>query len=182
MNEPLVVLAVVVAVAGAMAFATWFFFLRKLGWSSAAQNTVVKVPSRGTPPAMKLKYQAGQVWTYRTRPGEKASRLTIVKVEPHGDGTAVHVHISRVSIINPAAPKGKSTFISHMPFAEEAIDRSVLQLVDQSEKLPAFEEGYATWKEQADKGKAGVFTIRVAEAIEGIASAFKGNRRAANRQ
>jgi hypothetical protein len=87
-----------------------------------------------------------------------------------------------VTVINPAAPQGKSTFISHMPFTEEAIDQSVLQLVDQREQLPRFEEGYATWKEQADKGKAGVFTIRVAEAIEGIASAFKRNRRAANRQ
>ncbi|MDB5172486.1 MAG: hypothetical protein JWN51_1259 [Phycisphaerales bacterium] len=131
---------------------------------------------------MRLKYQAGQVWTYRTRPGEKGSRLTIVKIEPYGGGTAVHVYISGVAIVNPAAPKGKSTFISHMPFTEEAIDKSVLQLVDQSEQLPRFEEGYATWKEQADQGKAGVFNVSVAEAIEGVAGAFKGNRRTANRR
>ena len=33
-------------------------------------------------------------------------------------------------------------------------------------------EGYNTWKEQADKGKAGVFTVTVAEAITVIEGAF----------
>jgi thioredoxin reductase len=147
----------------------------------AGRNTVVKLASRPTRLVARYRYQAGQVWTYRNRPGEKASRLTILKVDPSGNGNIVHVHVSRVVIENSAAPHGKSTFITHMPFTEEAIDQSVLQLVDQTEQLPPFEEGYATWKEQADKNNAGVFAIGVAKAIDGIATAFKGDRRAAER-
>lgn len=78
-----------------------------------------------------------------------------------------------VSIQNSAAPDGRSTFISHMPFAEEAIDHSVTQLIEQKQELPDFEEGYATWKEHAEQGSAGVFTIPVAQAIEGIEKAFQ---------
>jgi hypothetical protein len=175
--------AIVFAVSvGVAVIAMLVQLLRKPRSRSAAPGAGIAVVTRPTSPATRPKFQPGQVWTYRTRPGEKASRLTILRVEPYGSGTAVHVYVSGVSIINPAAPKGKSTFISHMPFTEEAIDKSVLQLVDQSEQLPRFEEGYATWKEQADQGKAGVFTVGVAEAIEGIAGAFKGNRRTASRQ
>lgn len=118
-------------------------------------------------------YKPGQVYTYRTRPSEKKSLLTILKVELYGAGTVVHVHISGVSIQNSEAPDGVSTFISHMPFAQQAVDQSVTQLVDQKPQLPDYEEAYAKWKEQAERRKAGVFTLPVAQAIDGIEKAFQ---------
>ncbi len=118
-------------------------------------------------------YKPGQVYTYRTRPSEKKSLLTILKVEPYGAGTVVHVYISDVAIQNSDAPDGVSTFISHMPFAQQAVDQSVTQLVDQKPQLPDYEEAYASWKEQAERRKAGVFMIPVAQAIDGIEKAFQ---------
>ncbi len=85
----------------------------------------------------------------------------------------VHIYISALAIRNPAVPDGVSTFISHMPFAEQALDHSVTQMVEQKTQLPSYEEGYADWKRQADQGKAGVFTIPVAQAIDGIEKAFQ---------
>jgi hypothetical protein len=113
------------------------------------------------------RFEAGQVWTYQTRQGEEDSRLTVVKVEPHDKiGTIVHIRVEGVAQKNPRAPGGFSRVIHHMPFAEEAIRKSVTGLVARGVPVPAsFDEGYAIWKEAFEKGKAGVFTITVAESI-----------------
>jgi len=120
------------------------------------------------------RFQPGQVWSYRTRPGEEGSRLTVVKVEPHEKlGTIVHVRVEGVSQKMLTVPGGVCTVIRHMPFAEEAVQQSVVELLDDDGPVDAsFEEGYGIWKEAFDKGKAGVFTITVAETItfcEGVA-------------
>lgn len=46
------------------------------------------------------KYEPGQVWSYHTRPGEEASRLTVLRVEPYGKpgDLAVHVRVDGVSV------------------------------------------------------------------------------------
>jgi hypothetical protein len=113
------------------------------------------------------KYEPGQVWTYRTRPGEESSRLTVVKVEAHDKlGTIVHVRIDGVAQKNPHSPDGVSRVIHHMPFAADAIDRSVVDLVESGVAIPtSFEEGYRIWKEAVDAGKGGVWTITVAQSI-----------------
>jgi hypothetical protein len=118
------------------------------------------------------KFQAGQVWTYNTRPGEENSRLTILKTEPYGTGTAIHISVEGVSIKNPHVPSGISTQIGHLPFAEEALGKSVIECVATGKDVSASLEGYNTWKEQADKGKAGVFTVTVAEALGVVETAF----------
>lgn len=119
------------------------------------------------------RFEAGQVWAYQTRQGEEDSRLTVVKVESHGKiGTIVHIRVDGVAQKNPHAPGGFSRVIHHMPFAAEAIEKSVTDLVASGVPVPtSFKDGYAIWKESFDKGKAGVFTITVAESItfcEGI--------------
>jgi hypothetical protein len=120
-----------------------------------------------------LRFKPGQVWTYHTRPGEEDSRLLVVKVEPHDKlGTIVHIRVEGVAQKNPHAPEGVSSVIHHMPFAAEAISKSVIELTASDVPVPtSFEEGYGIWKEAFDQGKAGVFTITVAESItfcEGI--------------
>jgi hypothetical protein len=119
------------------------------------------------------RFKPGQVWIYHTRPGEEDSRLMVIKVEPHDKlGTIVHIRVEGVAQTNPHAPLGVSRVINHMPFAAEAIGKSVIELTASDVPVPtSFEEGYGFWKEAFDKGKAGVFTITVAESItlcEGI--------------
>jgi len=90
-------------------------------------------------------FEAGQVWTYQTRPGEEDSRLTVVKVEQQDKlGTIVHIRVDGVAQKNPHAPDGVSRVIHHMPFDAEAIRKSVIELVASGVPVPdSFEEGYA---------------------------------------
>ncbi len=121
------------------------------------------------------KYEPGQVWTYKTRPGEESSRLTIVKVEPHDEiDVIVHIYISDVAIDCPSAPDGVVRNIHHSPYTEGAIDRSVKELESTTDKLPDFKEGYAVWKEGFDEGEAGVFDINVKEGVQVMADAVQG--------
>jgi len=112
------------------------------------------------------KYKSGQVWTYHTREGEQESRLVILHVDSDPKlGTIVHAYIDGVSIKNPHAPSGVATEIGHLPFGEEAIDRSVVQQVG-TRQIPDFKEGYDTWRAAFDSGQGGIFTITAAEAVE----------------
>ena len=53
-----------------------------------------------------------------------------------------------------------------MPISPDALKESVTELVNQTESLPNFEEGYEIWREAFDSGKAGIFTISVKECVE----------------
>jgi len=113
-----------------------------------------------------MKYQVGQVWDYKTRKGEKDSYLTILKIEEYPKaGIVVHVAIDNVSINGPKTGEYYGHTISHMPFSPEALDKSLTDLKESNSTLPEFEGGYDDWKEQFDKGNAGVFSVTVAEAI-----------------
>jgi len=111
-------------------------------------------------------YRPGQVWAYRTRPGEDSSTLTILKVERANTlGTIVHVSVRGLAIRNPNAPDGVIREAAHLPFAREAVDRSVVRRVREGGPLPEYAEGYGEWRRAFDAGKGGIFTITVAEAI-----------------
>ncbi len=111
-------------------------------------------------------FSAGQIWKYKTRPGEEASRLVVCKVETHEKfGTIIHIHVEDLAIKNPRPPGGVSRVIGHLPFAEEALRQSVVTIAGRRKTLPDYEEGYKTWKEAFDAGKAGIFTVPVAEVV-----------------
>lgn len=111
-------------------------------------------------------YQTGQVWSYKTRPGEEDSTLIIVKTEYYDEviGNVVHISVTGVTIKNPNVEGGIIDNVPHMPFSESAITASVVKLIDQGGDLPSFEQGYNKWKNASE----GVFTIQVSEAIEGV--------------
>lgn len=110
------------------------------------------------------KYKPGQVWSYKTRPGEESSRLTILEVETHAKaGILVHVRVSNVKI---KKPDGQIDVIEHLPCAAESLDQSEVELVDENVEVPDFAEGYKLWKEAFDKGQAGVFAVPIAKSIE----------------
>jgi hypothetical protein len=62
-------------------------------------------------------YKPGQVWSYKTRPGEASSTITILRVEATPKlGTIIHV---RVDDIHFSSCKGgpAPTSLAHAPFA-----------------------------------------------------------------
>jgi hypothetical protein len=124
-------------------------------------------PSPPTEKQIVSKYRPGQTWSYKTRKGEESSRIIICKVEPHEKlGNIVHVHVTGVAIKSPASRDGIARTIHHSPYAEAAIDKSVTALIAENGDLPDFNEGYREWKQSFDKGKAGIFTISVAEGVD----------------
>lgn len=118
------------------------------------------------------KFHVGEQWNYRARTGEEKSSLTIVKVESSPKlGVIVHVSLAGLRMKNPRAPNGLSETISHMPFAESAIDKSVTDLVVVNVPLPQFEDGYQQWRSAFDAGKGGIYTVTVAEGVDFIEKA-----------
>jgi hypothetical protein len=113
------------------------------------------------------KFVVGQIWEYQTRKGEEKSTLTIVAVESNKkSGTIVNIYVEGLKIKNPNADEGYSDKIQHLPFSKEAIEKSVIRLIGTTKKLPDYKNGYNEWRTAFDKGKAGVFSITVKEAID----------------
>ena len=118
-------------------------------------------------------FHPGQVWTYQTRPDETSSRLTILKVENlEGLGPVVHISIAGVQVGNPSIPESMIHEIGHMPFAEDALAASVVELESTGADLPDFQDGYDQWLAAVQAGQGGIFTISVAEGVTFIAGAM----------
>lgn len=116
-----------------------------------AQPTVVDDPT----------YKPGQVWSYKTRPGEEESTITILRVETTPKlGTIVHVQIQKWKLENCKGNKGDST-MDHAPFSKAAIDKSVVKLLRTEKDIPDFDEGYKDWLSHC----GGVYTMSVADAL-----------------
>ncbi|KAF0814898.1 hypothetical protein IGB42_00954 [Andreprevotia sp. IGB-42] len=113
----------------------------------------------------------GQTGAYQTRPGEADSTLTILKVEKYNDlGPVVHIRVDKIRMKNPV--KGNVvTNIPHLPFKEAAIRSSITRLLSRATSVPAFQEGYDTWKTAYLAGKAGAFNIPVSATLDGMLGA-----------
>jgi hypothetical protein len=70
-------------------------------------------------------YSPGQVWSYKTRPSEGLSTVTILRVETSPKvGVIVHVGIDGVQLKNCKGGPAPTT-IDHAPFTKIAMDKSV---------------------------------------------------------
>jgi len=116
------------------------------------------------------KFHAGQVWQYKTRPGEEDSFVTILRVESLGKKTIIHVRVDKVRLKNCAGGPEPDT-IEHMPFAREAIESSVTKLLKEDSKIPDFRAGYDDWRNAC----GGVYTISIAEAVKADQLTFNQN-------
>lgn len=127
-------------------------------------------------------FRFGQVWTYRTRPGEEASLVVIGPVERlGGDATVVHVQIVGVAIPNPhlTSGEGVQTQVGHAPISKEALASSVVDLVDGGNveaDFDLFMEGYATWRRAFEEEGAGFWTVSLAEIVGFLESALAQSR------
>ena len=122
-------------------------------------------------------FKVGQVWTYRTRPGEEASRLYIARVDNLPNLTAFHISVDGLRLKNPHSAAGYQTVLPHAPVDEETLKASVVSLAAENAPMPDISEGYGHWREAYDSGQGGVFNIPVAKIIEYIESIVaKGHR------
>ena len=118
-------------------------------------------------------YSVGQKWAYETREGEKDSYLIILKIDQDAKlGNIIHIALRGLKIKNRRGPEGVSENVDHMPFSEAALKNSGLKLLEEKTELPDFDEGYQIWRKDFDAGRAGVYSITVAEAVKVIETAL----------
>lgn len=126
-------------------------------------------PSIGQAQDADEKYKPGQKWSYKNRPGEEESYLIILKIDKDPKlGNIIHIAVHNLKIKNPRSPDGFTNKVGHMPFSQEAIDKSGLKLLQEKTDLPDFAEGYQMWRRPFDDGRAGIYSITVAEAVKVI--------------
>ena len=114
-------------------------------------------------------FAQGQVWEYSPRPGETGSTLLINKVESDPKlGPIFHISVRAVKVKNTRAPSGLTTELPHFPVSMKTLQSSVTRQLRLEPPNPEYMEGYATWPKAFDQGKAGIFTIPVAEIVDVI--------------
>jgi hypothetical protein len=111
-------------------------------------------------------FKEGQVWSYRTRSNEGASTLLIDKIEQDEKlGTIYHISISGLSIPNSRAENGIIHELPHVPVSAQTLQTSCLKMLGYAPQNANFEKGYGEWKHAHDEGRAGIYTVSVAEIV-----------------
>jgi len=142
----------------------WLFSLGQLGAQDNSKPCPVPTVTNDS------KFHPGQVWQYNTRPHEKGSTLTILRVESLPKlGVIIHSRVDKVRLRNCTGGPEPNKF-EHMPFARDAVERSVTKLVKEG-NVPEFQDGYDEWR----KDCGGVYTITVAEAVAVGEGTFREN-------
>jgi hypothetical protein len=113
------------------------------------------------------KFKVGQVWHYKTRKGEEASTLTVLKLDKSpAVGVIVHVAIGGIQY-HSCVPAQTPDRLEHMPFTKKALESSVTELATASEQqLPDFFAAYSQWRSLYTEHKVGLYTSTVAEALD----------------
>ncbi len=113
--------------------------------------------------AISRDFEIGQSWTYRTRPGENQSVLTIRGKDEHPIyGTIFHLTVLDV-VLRPGQRE-----VPHLAISEEALNASVVHPAARGAPLSHFETEYAEWLARFRAGRANVYSVPVAEALTGI--------------
>ncbi len=124
-------------------------------------------------PAQAIDYREGQAWSYKNRPGEAASLIYIARIDRGlGPNPIFHLYIDGLKLKNPLIEGRVQDTLPHVPISQEALDASVVELVQAAAGLPDISEGYAIWRTAFEKGQTGVFTIPVAQIVQHIEDAF----------
>lgn len=127
------------------------------------------------PTTQPIPFEPGQRWSYRSRPHEPLSTVVVLRVDDlPGHGEVVSVAIEDVEIPHPSDPDGAILCIGHLPFASAALRGSVIRLLERDADTGESEDGYRTWREAMDEGKAGIFTVSVADAVQFCDDAVSG--------
>lgn len=107
-------------------------------------------------------FEVGQSWTFEDAPQEE-SRLVIGAIQDDGDQQIIHVQIAPIPFRANADGFVIGGLVGHMPFAPEAVRKSVIALVDTDVAVsPEFKTGMKQWRD----AEGGVFTISVGQAVD----------------
>lgn len=110
-------------------------------------------------------FAEGQVWTYKTRPGEEGSTLQINRIEEHAKlGRIYHISVTDLHVRTPQVRSGFVSELPHLPVSEKTLEESAPSLSAVPPRKIYFESGYAEW----NRAQGGVFTIAVSEIISVI--------------
>ena len=81
-------------------------------------------------PTTAAEYKSGQVWKYKTRPGEENSLVYIVKVDrENGYGNIYHIYVDGLKIRNAKIKGGIQSQLPHAPVDEKTLNYSVTALL-----------------------------------------------------
>ena len=100
-----------------------------------------------------MEFSEGQIWKIRT--GEfSGADIYLHKILSHDViGNSFHISVP-------------SEGISHMPFSQLALEQSGLEFLSVATNLgDDWQEGFELWREEFLKGRAGVFSVTVSDAI-----------------
>ena len=119
----------------------------------------------------------GQVWSYVMPTGWTNSYVVIDKIDEHPVlGRIVHISVSHSVPEPPESVEQLLIHVSHLPLREDKVVESVVELLGSTAPYPGYVEGYDMWKGEFDKGRAGIFTITVAETVEACLKPVRPNR------
>lgn len=126
-------------------------------------------------PSSDSTYEVGQVWRYKTRPGEEGSRLHIARIDEEPGGVVVyHLFVDGLSLKNTHLAGGVQAELPHSPVGRETLDASVTELERVDADPPDVSEGYAEWRRAFDAGQGGYFTMPVADILDTLEAAAAG--------
>jgi hypothetical protein len=125
-----------------------------------------RTQARGESLVSKPPYAVGQAWTYRTRPGEQASRVAIrrIDIEPD-DGEVFHVSILGVKLRNHRLPGGLQSAMNHAAVSRASVDASLLEPDGDADADESWRDGYDVWRQAYDNGDAGIFDLPLADVL-----------------
>lgn len=134
----------------------------------AALILAAAAPQPAPKPAVRT-YAEGQVWEYRTRPGEGKSLLKIQKIETPPEDPARRP-VYHISIIRLKLAPNIVGFLPHAPVSRETLDSSVTRLSRKRATFPDVRPGIAEWR----RAQGGVFTVTVAAIVELLDQSTRG--------
>ena len=112
-------------------------------------------------------FAEGQLWEYATRPNEAGSTLKIHKIDCDAKvGTILHIGIRGLRLKNPQAPSGITTSLVHVAVTAQSLEASVTKLFGTEPASPQFLDGYATFREVHQEGRARIHNVPVAKIVD----------------
>jgi hypothetical protein len=106
-------------------------------------------------------YAVGQVWEYKTRPGDEGSLLKVQQIDNEPAfaklGPVYHISIIGFHLTNPQMTPA----LPHATVTKAVLDESVTRISSSDAIFPNAQAAVAEWRQ----AKGGVFTISVAEIV-----------------
>jgi hypothetical protein len=122
-------------------------------------------------------FEAGQLWSYHSRPGDDASLILINLVESVAKlGPVYHISVLRVHLPSWKDSSRPETDLPHFPVLKVALEKSVVAHVGDRAPFDAYRNGYDTWRAALADGRAGAFTVTIAEVVAMVEATVEKNR------